>query len=101
MAHAAPTSHRRGTRASHRGARTDGPIQTTTWLGLSFALILGLVLAARSHPGIHAAGVTLLLMLLPLTLAVAITARRHGHGSTPAALSTALTFALAVLHFAL
>ncbi len=99
MAHAAPTSHRRGTRASHRSGRIAGPIQPTTWLGLTFALIFGLVLTARTHPGLHAAGLTLLAMLLPLTLAVATTARRHGHGSTPAALSTALAFALTILHF--
>lgn len=97
MAHAAPTSHRRGARASHRHERTDGPIQLTTWLGLTFALIFGLVLASRSHVGVHAAGVTLLVMLVPLTLAVFATALRHGLGSTKAALSTGIAFALVVL----
>ena len=78
MAHVAPTSHRRGAHASHRDDRVDGPIQLTTWLGLTFALIFGLVLTGRSHVGVHAAGVTLLVMLLPLTLAVFVTALRKG-----------------------
>ncbi|WBQ04601.1 hypothetical protein [Kribbella sp. CA-293567] len=101
MAHAAPTSHRRGARASHRVDRTDGPVQPTTWLGLTFALILGLVLTARSHVGVHAAGLTLQIMLVPLTLAVFASALRHGLGSAPAALSTGIAFALVVLNFIL
>ena len=103
MAHVAPTSHRRATRASHRGDRTaDGPIQTTTWLGLTFALIFGLVLIGRSHPGIHAAGVTLLIMLVPLTIAVFGAALfRRGLGSGKAALSTALALTFVLLRFLL
>jgi hypothetical protein len=100
MAHVAPTSHRRATRASHRGDRTaDGPIQTTTWLGLTFALILGLVLVGRAHVGVHAAGVTLLIMLVPLTLAVFAVALRRGLGSGKAALSTALALTFVILRF--
>ncbi|NEA31884.1 hypothetical protein [Streptomyces sp. SID13031] len=98
MAHVAPTSHRRGARVSHRHSRTDGPIQPTTWLGLTFALIFGLVLTGRSHVGVHAAGITLLLMLVPLTLAVFASALRHGVGSTKAALSTGIAFALVLLN---
>ncbi|TDD20494.1 hypothetical protein E1218_22305 [Kribbella turkmenica] len=97
MAHVAPTSHRRATRASHRGHRTaDGPIRVTTWLGLTFAMILGLVLTGRSHVGVHAAGVTLLVMLVPLTVAVFGAALKRGTGSGKAALATgaALTFVL-------
>jgi hypothetical protein len=101
MAHVAPTSHRRGARASHRGDRTDGQIQLTTWLGLTFALIFGLVLTGRSHVGVHAAGVTLLVMVLPLTLVVSGLAVRRGHGSTKAALSTGIALALVVLNFLL
>jgi hypothetical protein len=102
MAHVAPTSHRRATRASHRGDRTaDGPIQTTTWLGLTFALVLGLVLVARSHVGVHAAGITLLIMLIPLTIAVFGAAARRGFGSGKAAITTALALAFVVLKFLL
>ncbi|MDX6253410.1 MAG: hypothetical protein QOF10_6770 [Kribbellaceae bacterium] len=102
MAHVAPTSHRRATRAGHRGDRTaDGPIQTTTWLGLTFALILGLVLVGRSHVGVHAAGVTLLIMLVPLTVAVFGTALRRGLGSGKAALSTGLALTFVILKFLL
>ncbi|WP_328333646.1 hypothetical protein OHA70_17105 [Kribbella sp. NBC_00382] len=101
MAHAAPTSHRRGARASHRQVRTDGPIQPTTWLGLTFALIFGVVLTGRSHVGVHAAGVTLLVMLVPLTVAVFATGLRQGVGSIKAALSTGVAFALVVLRFLL
>ena len=100
MAHVAPTSHRRATRASHRGYRTaDGPIQTTTWLGLTFALIFGLVLIGRAHVGVHAAGVTLLIMLVPLTFAVFAAALRRGLGSGKAALSTALALTFVILRF--
>lgn len=101
MAHVAPTSHRRGARASHRGDRTGGPIQLTTWLGLTFALVFGLVLTGRSHVGVHAAGVTLLVMLMPLTLAVFGIALRRGYGSTKAALSTGIALALVFLNFLL
>jgi hypothetical protein len=102
MAHVAPTSHRRATRASHRGDRTaDGPIQTTTWLGLTFALIFGLVLIGRDHVGVHAAGVTLLIMLVPLTFAVFAAALRRGLGSGKAALSTALALTFVILRFLL
>jgi hypothetical protein len=100
MAHVAPTSHRRATRASHRGDRTaDGPIQTTTWLGLTFALIFGLVLVGRSHVGVHAAGVTLLIMLVPLTIAVFAASLRRGLGSGKAALSTAVALTFVLLKF--
>ena len=101
MAHVAPTSHRRGTRASHRSDRTDGPIQTVTWLGLTFALIFGLVLVGRSHVGVHAAGVTLLVMIGPLTVAVFAAALRRGIGSGKAALSTGIALTFVVLRFLL
>ncbi|MEI8411832.1 MULTISPECIES: hypothetical protein [unclassified Kribbella] len=102
MAHVAPTSHRRATRASHRGHRSaDGPIQLTTWLGLTFAMVLGLVLTARSHVGVHAAGVTLLVMLVPLTVAVFGTALRRGFGSGKAALCTAVALTFVLLKFLL
>lgn len=97
MAHAAPTPHRRGARASHRNDRADGPVQLTTWLGLTFALLLGLALTSRTHPGIHAAGLTLVIMLIPLTLAVFVTARRHGPGSPKAAIATGVALTLALL----
>ena len=102
MAHVAPTSHRRATRASHRGHRSaDGPIQLTTWLGLTFAMVLGLVLAGRSHVGVHAAGITLLVMLVPLTVAVFGTALRRGIGSRKAALLTAVALTFVLLKFLL
>lgn len=97
MAHAAPTSHRRGARASHRNHRADGPVQLTTWLGLTFALLLGLALTGRTHVGVHAAGLTLLIMLIPLTLAVYIAALLHGPGSPKAAIITAVALTLALL----
>lgn len=100
MAHVAPTSHRRAARASHRGHRSeDGPIQLTTWLGLTFAMILGLVLTARSHVGVHAAGVTLLVMLVPLTVAVFGAALKRGLGSGKAALTTAIALTFVLLKF--
>jgi hypothetical protein len=99
MAHVAPTSHRRATRASHRGHRTtDGPIRRSTWLGLTFAMILGLVLSGREHVGVHAAGVTLLVMLVPLTLAVFGAAVRRGFGG-PSAITTACALAFVLLTF--
>ncbi|ADB30077.1 hypothetical protein Kfla_0972 [Kribbella flavida DSM 17836] len=101
MAHVAPTSHRRGggTHASHRGDSSDGPIQTTTWLGLTFALVLGLVLSSRDHVGVHAAGLTLLIMLMPLTIAVFGSAVRRGLGSGGAAFCTAVALTIVVLKF--
>ncbi|WP_433165644.1 hypothetical protein [Kribbella sp. CA-247076] len=102
MAHVAPTSHRRAARASHRGHRSDdGPIQLTTWLGLTFAMVLGLVLTARSHVGVHAAGITLLVMLVPLTVAVFGAALKRGIGSGKAALMTAVALTLVLLKFLL
>ncbi|MGC4940183.1 hypothetical protein [Kribbella sp. DT2] len=103
MAHA-PTSHRRGgaaAHASHRSDPSDGPIQTTTWLGLTFAMALGLLLSSRAHVGVHAAGITLLVMLVPLTLAVFGTGIRRGLGSGRAALSTGVALAFVVLKFVL
>ena len=100
MSHVAPTSHRRAARASHRGHRSeDGPIQVTTWLGLTFAFVVGLVLTSRAHVGVHAAGVTLLVMLVPLTVAVFGTALRRGFGSGKAALATAAALAFVLLRF--
>jgi hypothetical protein len=101
MAHVAPTSHRRGARASHRSDRSDGPIQLTTWLGLTFALIFGLVLVGRSHVGVRAAGITLLVMLVPLTVAVFGVAMRRGLGSGKAAAATGIALTLVVLKFLL
>ncbi|GAB2676499.1 hypothetical protein [Kribbella swartbergensis] len=100
MAHVAPTSHRRATRASHRNHRSaDGPIQLTTWLGLTFAMVLGLWLTSRSHVGVHAAGITLLVMLVPLTVAVFVTGLRRGIGSGKAALTTAVALTFVALKF--
>jgi hypothetical protein len=100
MSHVAPTSHRHAARASHRGHRSvDGPIQLSTWLGLTFAFILGLVLTAQAHIGVHAAGVTLLVMLVPLTVAVFVTAFRRGFGSGKAALTTAVALGFVLLKF--
>ena len=100
MVHVAPTSHRRAARASHRGHRSaDGPIQLSTWLGLTFGFVVGLALTSQSHVGVHAAGLTLLVMLVPLTVAVFGTALRRGFGSGKAALSTAVALALVLLRF--
>lgn len=100
MSHVAPTSHRRAPRASHRGHRSaDGPVQITTWLGLSFAFVVGLVLTAQSHVGVHAAGVTLLVMLVPVTVGVFVAAFRQGVGSWKAALVTAAALAFTLLKF--
>lgn len=101
MAHVAPTSHRRGARASHRSDPSDGPIQTTTWLGLTFALIFGLVLTGRAHVGVRAAGITLLIMLVPLTAAVFATAVRRGLGSGRAAVATGVALTFVILRFVL
>jgi hypothetical protein len=102
MAHVAPTSHRRATRASHRGHRSaDGPVQITSWLGLTFAFVVGWVLTFQSHVGVHAAGVTLLVMLVPITIGTFVAAFRQGIGSGKAALlaAAALTFTLAKFFF--
>ncbi|TWD81527.1 hypothetical protein FB561_2643 [Kribbella amoyensis] len=101
MAHAAQTSHRRGgaAHASHRSAPSDGPIRTLTWLGLTFAMILGLVLSGRDHVGVRAGALTLLIMLIPVTLGVFVTAFRRGFGSGAAAFLTAAAFALVALKF--
>jgi len=103
MAPVAPTSHRRAAHASHRstGSTPDGPVLTTTWLGLTFGLILGLVLVARGHIGVRAAGITLLIMLVPLTVAVFATAVRRGIGSDRAALSTGVALTFVVFRFLL
>jgi hypothetical protein len=101
MSHVAPTSHRRAAGASHRGNRNaDGPIQARTWFGLTFGFVLGLVLTAQSHVGIHAAGVTLLVMLVPLTIAVfGAAVFKQGFGSWKAALTTLVALAFVVLKF--
>ncbi|WP_371406976.1 hypothetical protein OHA10_15840 [Kribbella sp. NBC_00662] len=100
MAHVAPTSHRRASRSSHGGHRSgDGPIQTTSWLGLTFAFVVGLVLTAQSHVGVHAAGITLLVMLVPITIGTFVVAFRQGIGSWKAALFTAAALAVTLLKF--
>jgi hypothetical protein len=76
-------------------------VLTATWLGLTFGMILGLVLVARGHVGMRAAGITLLVMLLPLTVAVFGTALRRGIGSAPAALSTGAALTFVVVKFLL
>lgn len=98
MTHIAPTSHR-SKPTSHRSAPGDCPIQNTTWLGLTFGLILGLVLLARSHVGVRAAGVTLLVMLVPLTIAVFASGIRRGLGSKRAAFATCAALSLVLLRF--
>jgi hypothetical protein len=70
-----------------------GPIQAGHWLGLTFAFVVGLILSAMSHIGVHAAGVTLLVMLVPLTIGVFVNAFRRGFGSGKAALTTAAALA--------
>jgi hypothetical protein len=103
MAHVAPTSHRRAAHASPRSTRStaDGPVHAATWLGLTFGLILGLVLVARGHIGVRAAGITLLIMLVPLTVAVFAAALRRGIGSSRAALSTGLALTFVMVKFLL
>jgi hypothetical protein len=81
------------------GDWVDGPIQTRTWLGLTFAFVLGLVLTAQAHVGVHAAGITLLVMLVPLTVGVLVTAFRRGFGSGTAALTTGAALAFVLLKF--
>jgi len=100
MSHVAPTSHRRAPRASHRGHRSaDGPVQITSWLGLTFAFGVGWLLTLQSHVGIHAAGVTLLVMLVPITIGVFVAAFRQGIGSGKAALVTLAALAFTLLKF--
>ncbi|MFF0271547.1 hypothetical protein [Kribbella sp. NPDC004536] len=101
MAHVAPTSHRRASRASHRGHRStgDGSIQTSSWLGLTFAFAVGWVLTWQSHVGVHAAGVTLLVMLVPVTIGTLVTAFRQGFGSWKAALLATAGLAFTLLKF--
>jgi hypothetical protein len=102
MAHVAPTGRRRPARASHRSSNTSGgSVRTATWLGLTFGLILGLVLVGRGHVGVRAAGTTLLIMLVPLTVAVFAAALRRGIGSGRAALSTGVALTFAVVKFLL
>ena len=64
-------------------------------------MILGLVLTARSHVGVHAAGITLLVMLVPLTVAVFGAALKRGIGSGKAALTTGVALTFVVLKFLL
>src|SRR5919197_574712 len=100
MAHVAPTSHRRATRASHRGHRSDGgdgSVQLSSWLGLTFAFVVGWVLTWQSHVGIHAAGVTLLVMLVPITIGTFVAAFRQWFGSWKAALCAAAGLAFTLL----
>ena len=100
MAHVAPTSHRRATRASHRGHRSaDGPVQITSWLGLTFAFVVGWLLTLQSHVGVHAAGVTLLVMLVPVTVGTLVAGFRQGFGSWKAALCAAAGLAFTLLKF--
>jgi hypothetical protein len=111
MAHAAPTPHRRAAHASHRStphashrgtsSTPDGPVLTATWLGLTFGMIVGLVLVSRGHIGVRAAGITLLFMLVVLTVAVSAAALRRGIGSGRAALSTGVALTFVVLKFLL
>ena len=111
MAHVAPTPHRRAAHASHRStphtshrgtsSTADGPVLTATWLGLTFGMIVGLVLVSRGHIGVRAAGITLLFMLVLLTVAVSAAALRRGIGSGRAALSTGVALTFVVLKFLL
>ncbi|MFF0338203.1 hypothetical protein [Kribbella sp. NPDC004875] len=100
MSHVAPTSHRRPARASHRGHRSsDGSVQITSWLGLTFAYLVGWLLTWQSHVGVHAAGVTLLVMLVPITIGTFVAGFKQGLGSWKAALTTALAIAFTLLKF--
>ncbi|HEY0692964.1 MAG TPA: hypothetical protein VGD71_28460 [Kribbella sp.] len=111
MAHVAPTPHRRAAHASHRStphashrgtsSTPDGPVLTATWLGLTFGMIVGLILVSRGHIGVRAAGITLLFMLVLLTVAVSAAALRRGIGSSRAALSTGVALTFVVLKFLL
>ncbi|WP_427885857.1 hypothetical protein ACQHIV_25700 [Kribbella sp. GL6] len=100
MAHVAPTSHRRATRASHRGHRSaDGPVQITSWLGLAFAFVVGWVLTFQSHVGVHAAGITMLVMLVPITIGTLFAGFKQGFGSRLVALLPAAGLAFTLLKF--
>ena len=100
MAHAAPTSHRRATRASHRAHRSaDGPVQITSWLGLAFAFVVGWILTFQSHVGVHAAGITMLVMLVPITIGTLAAGFKQGFGSWAAALLPAAGLAFTLLKF--
>jgi hypothetical protein len=112
MAHVAPTPDRRAAHASHRStphashrstssSTPDGPVLTATWLGLTFGMIVGLVLVSWGHIGVRAAGITLLFMLVLLTVAVSAAALRRGIGSGRAALSTGVALTFVVLKFLL
>jgi hypothetical protein len=72
-----------------------------TWLGLTFGLIFGMALTGRGHVGVRAAGITLLIMLVPLTAAVFATAVRRGLGSGRAAAATGAALMFVVLRFLL
>ena len=74
-------------------------MQITSWLGLTFAFGVGWLLTLQSHVGIHAAGVTLLVMLVPITIGVFVAAFRQGIGSGKAALVTAAALAFTLLKF--
>ena len=105
MAHVAPAHRRRRARAPRhiqapaprRIDQPDGPVLAATWLGLTFGLLLGVVLLARSHVGVRAAGITLLMELVPLTVAVFGSGLRRGIGSAYAATSTGAAFTLVLL----
>ena len=103
MAHVAPTSHRRAPRASHRGHRSgdsgDGSVRTGSWLGLAFAFVVGWLLTLQSHVGVHAAGVTLLVMLVPVTAGTFVAGFRQGMGSWKAASCAAAGLAFTLLKF--
>jgi hypothetical protein len=112
VAHVAPTPDRRAAHASHRStphashrstssSTPDGPVLTATWLGLTFGMIVGLILVSRGHIGVRAAGITLLFMLVLLTVAVSAAALRRGIGSGRAALSTGVALTFVVLKFLL
>ncbi|MFD7160386.1 hypothetical protein ACFV9C_37750 [Kribbella sp. NPDC059898] len=74
-------------------------MQITSWLGLAFAFVVGWVLTFQSHVGVHAAGVTLLVMLVPITIGTFVAAFKQGIGSWPAALTTAAGLAFTLLKF--
>lgn len=122
MSHVAPTSHRRAARASHRGHRRSdragqdldgaygiteeeepeeyaGPIQTSTWVGLTIAFVVGMALTAMKHVGVHAAGVTLQVMLVPVTIGVIVAAFRRGFGSVVASLAASALLMFVLVRF--
>lgn len=77
----------------------DGPVQTSSWLGLTFAFVVGLVLSAQGHVGVHAAGVTLLVMLVPITFGAFVAAFRRGFGTVIASLTTAAALLYVLVKF--